>query len=106
MDSRNQIIEQVLTQISQLLDKDEDTEAILSFDPQRGQYILMSDGWVAHERFYHPVVHLELKKDGIIWLRCDNTDLGIGEMLIEKGIPKHEIIPAFYSPQMRKLILS
>ena len=38
---RNQIIETVLTGISQVLDKD--TEAILSIDSQRGQYILMSD---------------------------------------------------------------
>jgi len=105
MDSRNQIIEQILLEISQIIDNDIDMESILSIDAERGQYILMSDGWAESKRFYHPVVHLELKKDGIIWLRCDNTDLGIGEMLIEKGIPKNEIIPAFYSPQMRELIM-
>jgi len=49
-------------------------------------------------------VHLELKKDGMVWLRCDDTDLGIGEIFIKKGIPKKTLFLLFISPQMRELI--
>jgi hypothetical protein len=86
-----------------LLQNDKEFEAILAIDHTRGQYILMSDGWVNTERHYHPLIHLELR-DNMIWLRCDNTDLEIGQELINEGVDKKDIIPAFYSPEMRKFV--
>lgn len=77
-------------------------EALLSIDHIRHQYILIADGWEGTKRFYATLVHIDLKEEGKVWLRCDNTDLEIGQMLIEKGIASQDIIPAFYSPKMRE----
>lgn len=96
------IITQTLTEISEMLAKDKDCEALLCIDPTRGQYILMSDGWTNGKRYYHSVVHLEIRQNGEIWLRADNTDLEVGKTLIEQGIDKNDIVPAFYSPLMRQ----
>ena len=98
------IIEQTLIEIRNLVAKDTECEALLCIDTLRGQYILMSDGWVNGNRYYNSVAHIELKPNSEVWLRCDNTDLEIGQQLIDKGIAKTDILPAFYSPQMRKFV--
>lgn len=95
------IIEQILIEIRNLVAQDVECEALLCIDILRGQYILMSDGWVNGQRYYHTIIHIELKPNNEVWLRCDNTDLEIGQQLIDKGIAKNDILPAFYSPKMR-----
>ncbi|MCU0450764.1 MAG: XisI protein [Bernardetiaceae bacterium] len=77
-------------------------EPLLSIDRGRGQYILMADGWEGTERRYAPLAHVELRPDGQVWLRCDNTDLEIGQRLIDVGIQAKDIVPAFFSPQLRQ----
>jgi hypothetical protein len=95
------MIEQTLTAIYYLVAKDTECEALLCIDKLHGQYVLMSDGWVNGQRYYHTIiVHIELRPTAEVWLRCDNTDLQIGQQLI--GIAKDEILPSFYSPAMRK----
>ncbi len=97
-----ELIEKKLLEIQAMLAQDEDCEALLCIDRQRGQYILMSDGWYKGNRHYHPIVHLEIRPDGEVWLRADNTDLAVGNSLIEQGIEKRDLVPAFYSPTMRE----
>jgi uncharacterized ferredoxin-like protein len=70
-------------------------------DAKHGQYLVLTDGWEESVRQYTTVVHIEVKNDATIWLRCDATDLEIGETLIEKGASRVDIVPAFFSPQMR-----
>jgi hypothetical protein len=97
-----QIIEKTLIKISQMLAKEDDYESLLSIDHIRGQYILMSDGWEDGKRHYQPIIHLETKPNAEIWLRCDNTDLEVGQDLVSQGVSLKDIQLAFYSPQMRK----
>jgi len=42
------------------------------------------------------------KPNAEVWLRCDNTDLAVGQDLVNQGIDIRDIRLAFYSPQMRK----
>jgi hypothetical protein len=93
-------ITQVLAEVSTLAASG-GLEALLSIDGSRGQYILMADGWEGSERHYAPLAHVELRPDGQVWLRCDNTDLEIGQRLIDSGIQAKDIVPAFFSPQLR-----
>lgn len=46
-------------------------------------------------------MHIEVKDDAKIWIRRDGTDLGIGQMILDEGVPKSEIVPAFRSPNSR-----
>lgn len=101
LDKYQTIISDVLEEVAQQV-QSAPIEALLSIDHIRHQYILMTDGWEDTKRYYTPLVHIDLKEDTKVWLRCDNTDLEIGQMLIDRGIAAQDIVPAFYSPNMRK----
>ena len=77
-------------------------ESLLSVDNQHGQYLVLSDDWNGTERNYGPLVHIEVKDNGKIWLRYDGTDLEIGQSLLDKGVLPADLVLAFHSPQMRK----
>ncbi len=94
------LIAEVLTEVAKQVQTSQ-IEALLSIDHIHGQYILIADGWEDTTRFYSTLVHIDLKEDANVWLRCDNTDMEIGQRLIEKGIASQDIVPAFFSPKMR-----
>jgi len=77
-------------------------EKQLIFDLQRDRYQLMHVGWTEREmRNYGCVLHLAIK-DGKIWIHQDGTEDGIANALLELGVPKQDIVLAFYPPSMRK----
>ena len=93
------IINDVILDVSEKLS---DADSILSIDKIHGQYLVLVDSWEGIERNYGPLVHIEIKPDGKIWLRFDGTDLEIGQELLNKGISEKDLVLAFHSPQMRK----
>jgi hypothetical protein len=101
LDQYHEIISDVLQEISKQVQSPQ-IEALISIDRTRGQYILMVDGWEGNKRYYTSLVHIDLKTNAEVWLRCDNTDIEVGQMLIAKGIDAKNIVPAFYSPKMRQ----
>jgi hypothetical protein len=102
----HQIAAEVVTEIAGYLATLPDREAMLMTDTNHGQYLVLTDGWEESVRQYATIVHIEVKPDATVWLRCDATDLEIGETLIQKGIQRMDIIPAFFSSQMRKYAVS
>ena len=70
-------------------------------DEENGHYLLYIDGWKGAQRLYGCSIHLEVTKEGKIWLHLDETDLNIGQQLLDKGIPKSDIVPGFISPPRR-----
>ena len=69
-------------------------EMILDHKNLRYQLILM--GWHNEERIHHLVFHIDIINDKI-WIQEDNTEIGIANSLVEKGISKKEIILAYFS---------
>ncbi|MEM7655460.1 MAG: element excision factor XisI family protein, partial [Bacteroidota bacterium] len=61
----------------------------------------ITDGWIDDSRFYGISVHIELRPDGRIWVHEDNTDMGVVDRLLEKGIEKAEIVIGWHAPSMR-----
>ncbi len=98
----HQIADLIVREIAQKLTTDNNSEALLSIDKSHGQYIILSDGWEGTERNYGPLVHIEVKPNARVWLRCDGTDLEVGQELLDKGILAEDLVLAFYSPAMRK----
>jgi hypothetical protein len=96
-----QLVHKIINEVADMLSKATDLESMLLIDNINGQYMLMSDGWEGIERHYGPVVHIEVKKDGKVWLRYDGTDLEIGQTLLKKGVLPMDLVPAFHSPQAR-----
>lgn len=64
-------------------------------DNERGHYLLFSIGWPNDHREYLPFVHIDVQPSGKVYIQHDGTDLKIALLLVEKGIPKHDIVLAF-----------
>jgi hypothetical protein len=72
-------------------------------DEENGHYLVFNNGWRdSKHRVYGCVVHIEVKPEGKIWLHHDGTDMIVGQMLLDKGIPKSDIVIGFHAPIMRK----
>jgi XisI protein len=80
-------------------DREIDTELIL--DNIRDHYQLVYVGWQNDRRVYGCVLHLDIK-DGKIWLQHNGTENDIAAELVEKGIPKTDIVVGFHSPFKRQ----
>jgi hypothetical protein len=76
-------------------------ETMSAIDSDQGQYLLLSDAWLDDKRIYGPLIHIEVKKDGKVWLRHDGTDLEVGQQLLDAGILATDLVPAFYDPATR-----
>ncbi len=72
-------------------------------DEENGQYLIYTDGWKDTWRDYACFFHVDVKENGTIYLRHDGTDLEVANQLVEKGIPKDEIVLAFHAPYKREL---
>lgn len=77
-------------------------EYIRVFDDTHGQFTLFTDGWDGGNRQYGCFLHLEVHPNGKIWIRHDGTDLAVVDDLLEAGVPKEDIVLAFYPPKMRQ----
>jgi hypothetical protein len=75
-------------------------ERQLVLDPTRDHYLLMTVGWEQNHRVDGCVLHLDIK-DGQIWIQHDGTERGIANDLLERGIPKADIVLAFHAPYKR-----
>lgn len=77
-------------------------ETQIIFDTQHDHYQLVHVGWKSNgHRNYGCVLHLDIKDDKI-WIQHDGTEEGIANALVERGVPKQDIVLAFHPPSMRK----
>lgn len=97
-----QIAKQVIESVLQKLAQVKDYEPLNIVDDHHGHYLVMADGWEGGMRNYGPIVHIQVKEDGKVWLRYDGTDLEIGQELLDMGVASDDFVPAFHSPAMRR----
>ena len=62
----------------------------------------MDVGWDHAGRAHDIVFHLRIK-DGKVWIEWDGIEYGIAHDLLEAGIPKEDIVMAFYEPTPQPL---
>jgi XisI protein len=99
----NKIACELVEQIALWSSSSKTIETMSAIDTVHGQYLLLSDGWLNNDtRVYGPLIHIEVKQDGKVWLRHDGTDLEIGQQLLDAGIASSDLVPAFYSPTTRQ----
>lgn len=75
-------------------------ETELVIDRERDHYLLVNVGWKDQSRTYGSPIHIDIK-DGKVWIQRDMTDYRIVEALLEKGVPKEDIVLAFHAPYKR-----
>ena len=91
-----ELLERYGTQPSQ---RDE-VEAQIIVDTEHDHYQLVHVGWQNKRRVYGCVLHIDIKH-GKIWIQHDGTEIGIANELVERGIPKEEIVLGFHAPYKR-----
>jgi hypothetical protein len=70
-------------------------------DEVNDHYLVMSVGWQGRTKRVHGcLVHLDIIA-GKVWIQRDGTEDGIGYELEAAGIPKSDIVPAFYPESVR-----
>ena len=77
-----------------------DIEVCQICDDVHQHYQLLYLGWQATTRVFAPVIHLRIHA-GKVWIEHDGTEDGVAAQLLAAGIPRDEIVLAFYSPQKR-----
>lgn len=72
-------------------------------DDKKGHYLLFSDGWTdINSRYYGCSVHLEVRDTGKVYVNFEMTDYEVINILMEKGVAKKDIVPAFNPPEVRE----
>lgn len=95
------IIKNMLAKDAKIKPANADIDPLLVFDLERDSYQLMYIGWNKHQRVHAPVVHVRLHNDKI-WIEEDGTSEGVAKSLLEAGVPKGDIVLAFYPEWKRK----
>ena len=70
-------------------------------DTSNHHYQLIRLGWHNRKRVHLLIFHIDII-DGKIWIQQDNTEQGVANLLVEKGISKTEIVLAYFSLSHRK----
>ena len=100
IDDYRQFIEETLSRYAALGAPDETSEPQTLFDRNHDHYQLLEVGWDHSERIFQCIVHVDLKQNKI-WIQRDLTETGITAELLERGVPKEDIVLAFHAPYKR-----
>jgi len=82
--------------------KDERLASLPICDTRTDNYLLIDVGWAPTGRAHWVIFHLRLH-DGKVWIERDGIEYGIAQDLLDAGIPKEDIVLAFYRPKRREL---
>ncbi|WP_204102578.1 MULTISPECIES: XisI protein [Spirulina sp. CCY15215] len=76
-------------------------ESQIILDTERNHYLLIDVGWEQKQFVYGTIIHLDIKGDKV-WIQRNNTEIDLAKRLVEKGIPKENIVIGLHSPFMRR----
>lgn len=96
-----EIIKDILLEHSQHKPVYGDIDMEVLFDQDRDRYQVLRAGWLQKSRVYGALMHIDLKGNKI-WIQYDGTEVGVANELVERGIPKEDIVLAYHSPFMRQ----
>ena len=96
------IIKNILTDYIATMQSDLDEEVYLVEDAKQMNYLIYHNAWRQSSRSYGCILHVRIK-NGKVYIEYDGTDEGFGDVFVEAGIPKKDIVLAFHAPQIRSL---
>ncbi len=100
MNRYKRIARDLVLEISALDRQADAIQTAIVTDDEHGHYLLLKTGWFDNKRLYGPYLHLEVRDDKIL-LQQNGTDLHIARELVERGVPKDDIVLAFQMPAKR-----
>jgi hypothetical protein len=94
-------VEEIIERYGQYKPAYGDVEVQTVIDRENNHYQLINVGWNKNQRIRGCVLHVDIK-DNRIWIQHDGTETGIANELVERGVPKHDIVLAFLAPYKRQ----
>ncbi|HSM83650.1 MAG TPA: XisI protein [Nodosilinea sp.] len=95
------LVQEILAEYSRVDFSNPELKTELIFDIERDRYQVVHVGWSNKRRVYGCVLHLDII-DGKIWIQHDGTEGGIANELVDRGVPKQDIVLGFHSPFKRQ----
>ena len=99
---RRQIVEDLLNKYAQVKPAYGEIGRQTIFDREQDRYQLVNTGWENRRRVYGCLIHVDIQADGKIWIQHDGTEYAIADQLVEKGVPKQDIVLAFRPAYIRQ----
>lgn len=100
--SYRQLIQELLIERANLRSPNDPIKTQTVFDREGDHYQLIHLGWKnSSTRIYGCVLHVDII-DGKIWVQHDGTEDAIADQLVEKGVPKQDIVLAYHAPHVRQ----
>ncbi|MEM9538269.1 MAG: XisI protein [Cyanobacteria bacterium P01_E01_bin.42] len=97
-----QLVQELMLDRASWRNPDDPVKSEVIFDTQRDRYQLVHVGWRnSSTRIYGCIIHVDIQGEKI-WVQHDGTEEAIANRLIERGVPKKDIVLAYHSPQMRQ----
>ena len=97
IDRYRRIILDILEERAKIIYANLDAQNEIIVDRDRDRYQLATIGWKGYKRIHTATLHFDII-DGRIWIQSDQTEHGIAHDLMERGVPKSDIILAYYLP--------
>ncbi|MDY7015260.1 MAG: XisI protein [Cyanobacteriota bacterium] len=96
------LIQESLLERAKLRDPRDPITSETIFDREGDHYQLVNLGWKdSSTRIYGCALHIDII-DEKIWVQHDGTEDAIADRLVEKGVPKHDIVLAYHAPHVRQ----
>ncbi len=98
-----QLLREILTELTVVPFAHGEIEIQTVFDTEQDRYLVVNAGWKRNDRIYGPLVQVDII-DGKFWVQRDGTEDSIPVMLMEQGVPQHDIIIAYRTPEDRLIM--
>ena len=96
------IVEATLEDYAQIQYSSGNIERHTVFDRSKGRFLIMLEGWEGETRIHGCLIDVQIKGDKL-WIERDGTENGVALDFERQGVPKSQIVLAFYSPAHRLL---
>jgi|ERR1051325_589937 hypothetical protein len=98
LDSYRKILREVVNRHANYASDQQSIETLAICDDKSDNYLLVDVGSENSSRAYWVVFHLRIQ-NGKIRIEQDGIEYGIAQDLLEAGVPKEDIVPAFVDPK-------
>jgi hypothetical protein len=96
------VVKEILSQYATYKPSYGEIDVQTLFDTEHDHYQVLGIGWNKKERVYSCSMHLDIK-DNKIWIQLNNTEIDIGQALVEMGVPKEDIVIGFQPVYIRQV---
>jgi hypothetical protein len=96
------ILQDLLLEYAQIKPAYGEFDVEVSFDTERHHYQIWHMGWLQKRWVHHCPMHFAIRNEKI-WLLANSTEHDLAEELIERGVPKQDIVLGFQPEYIREL---